>query len=188
LYQYIFTVPVLHPCHSCWDRSDPMHPSRRPFWQHACPFLASWDHFRPCEVPAPTGAGCCIIAAQLVCRSHWDAAMGPRLCYPLHDPCGGLHAKYQPRGTVLAALRHSQNQQKRCESGEMFQVSAWYRLVLMGPALCARLGDPSDSLHAHFCLGGPLSAMPGPCSDRCGCSACRSSWDDAMGPRLSVPL
>ncbi len=56
-YPFIFTIPILHACHSCWDGSDPMRLSRRPFWQPACPFLASWDHFHPCEAPAPTGAG-----------------------------------------------------------------------------------------------------------------------------------
>ena len=31
-------------------------PSRGPCWQQACSFLASGDHFWPCQAPAPTGA------------------------------------------------------------------------------------------------------------------------------------
>ncbi len=40
----------------CSYGSDPVRQSRRPFWQPACPFLASGDHFWPCQGPAPTGA------------------------------------------------------------------------------------------------------------------------------------
>ena len=40
----------------CSDASDSVRPSRGPFWQPACPFLASGDHFRPCQGPAPTDA------------------------------------------------------------------------------------------------------------------------------------
>ena len=60
----------------------------------------------------------------------------------------------------------------------------------IGPTMCARLGDPSGSLHAH------VSDVPSSRSHRCrgGCSiiavrqVCRSSWDAAMGSRLGCPL
>jgi hypothetical protein len=52
----IFIFPVWPSCHSSWDRSNYVHPSWLPFWQQTCPSLASWDHFRPCETPAPAGA------------------------------------------------------------------------------------------------------------------------------------
>jgi len=51
--------------------------------------------------PRSSRCGCCIVTARPACSSCWDAAMGPRLCDPLHDPRGGLHADYQPRGTVV---------------------------------------------------------------------------------------
>jgi hypothetical protein len=40
----------------CSDASDSVRPSRRPFWQPACPFWASGDHFWPSKAPAPTGS------------------------------------------------------------------------------------------------------------------------------------
>ena len=54
-------------------------------------------------VPGPISGkcGCRIVAARPACSSRWDAAMGQRLCDPLHDPRGSLHADYQPRGTVF---------------------------------------------------------------------------------------
>ena len=41
-----------------------LRPSRGPCWQQACPFLASGDHFRPCQPPAPTGA----VALSRTCK------------------------------------------------------------------------------------------------------------------------
>ncbi len=52
----IFILPVQQTCHSRWDRSYHVYPSRLPFWQQACPSLASWNHFCPGLAPAPTGA------------------------------------------------------------------------------------------------------------------------------------
>ena len=40
----------------CSHGSDSARPSRLPFCQPACPFLASRDHFRPSKAPAPTGS------------------------------------------------------------------------------------------------------------------------------------
>ncbi len=51
--------------------------------------------------PRSDRCGCSILAARSACSSRWDAAMGPRLCDPLHKLCGGLHAESQPRGTVF---------------------------------------------------------------------------------------
>ena len=73
-------------------------------------------------------------------------------------------------------------------------VIAWYCFAPMGPTPCARLEDPYGSLNARAWPQGALSAVPGPRSDRCCCSAiavwptCRSRWDAAMGPSLGGPL
>ena len=58
------------------------------------------------QVSAVQGArsdrfGCSIIAVRPVGRSRWDAAMGPRLGDPLHDPFGGLDAESLPQWTVF---------------------------------------------------------------------------------------
>ena len=37
---------------------------RGPFWQQACPFLVSGDHFWQCQAPAPTGA----VALSRTCK------------------------------------------------------------------------------------------------------------------------
>ena len=58
-------VPCERMVSFCSDGSDAVRPSRRPLWQPACPFLASWDHFRQCQGPAPAGA----VAVSLVCTA-----------------------------------------------------------------------------------------------------------------------
>ena len=54
-------------------------------------------------VPGPRSDRCCCIAIAVwpTCRSRWDAAMGPSLGGPLHDPYGGQDAESQSQGTVF---------------------------------------------------------------------------------------
>jgi hypothetical protein len=114
--------------------------------------------------------------------------MGPRLCDHLHDPCGGLHAESQPLETVFGgAAPLAKPVKAMCESGERFHVSAWYRFAPMGATLCARLDDPSGSLHAHFRLRGTTfgraRALPRQVQLHYLWSArpaCRCRWGDAM--------
>ncbi len=73
-YPFTFNVPVRHACHSSWDRSAPMRPSRRPIWQPACPFLVTWNHFCTCEAPAPAGA---VVILSLPGRPAAAAGMLP---------------------------------------------------------------------------------------------------------------
>ena len=129
----------------CSHGSDSVRPSRRPFWQLACPFLASGDHFRTFRSPAPTGAAAVSSSSG---RSAAAAGMLPwarglAVLYTTRmaawTPSLGL------RGLFLAALHHSQNQKNRFE----LHVVAWYCFAPMGPTLCARLDDPSCSQRAH---------------------------------------
>ena len=54
-------------------------------------------------MPGPRSDRCCCIAIAVwpICRSRWDAAMGPSLGGPLHDLYGGLDAESQRQGTVF---------------------------------------------------------------------------------------
>jgi hypothetical protein len=104
-------VPIFLPtCHSHWERSYYVHPSRLPLWQQACPSLVSWNHFRPCQVPTLTGA---VAVASLPCKPATAAGMLPwargfAILYTTRV------AAWMPSlslgGLFLAVLRHSQNQ------------------------------------------------------------------------------
>jgi hypothetical protein len=105
-----FISPVWPSCHCSWDRSNCVHPSWLPFWQQACPSLASWDLFRPCEAPAPAGA---VAVSSLPGQPAAAAGMLPW--------ARGFAILYTTRVAAcmpslslgrlfLAALRHSQNQ------------------------------------------------------------------------------
>ena len=109
-YPFIFTFPVLPTCHSRSDRCEYVLPSRRPFWQQACPFLASWDHFRLCMPPTPTGDDA---VSSLSCQPATATGMLPW--------ARGLAVLYTTRMAAwtpslgllklfLTALHHSQNQ------------------------------------------------------------------------------
>ncbi len=131
--------------------------------------MAPWDHFCPCEAPAPTGA---VAVSSLPGQPATAAGMLPwALGFAiLYTTCVVACMPSLSLGRLfLAALRHSQNQYKRCESGERLHVSAWYRFSPMGATRCASLDDPSGSLHAHFWLRvttfGHARAPP----RRCGC-------------------
>jgi hypothetical protein len=125
-------------CSDWSESSDSVKPSRRAFWQPACPFLAFGDHFRPCEAPALTGA---FAVSSLPALPATAPGMMPR--------ARGFEILYKIRmaawmqslgltGLFLAALCHSQNKLKRFEGGERFHVSTWsrYCFALIGPTLC----------------------------------------------------
>ncbi len=106
-YPSIFIFPVRPTCHSRWERSDYVRSSRRPFWQKACPFFASWDHFRPCMLqyhrcPAglPKQLGCC----------H-----GPEAWRSSTRPVWRPGCQDSASGAGLAALHHLQNLYNRFE-------------------------------------------------------------------------
>jgi hypothetical protein len=75
-----------------------------------------------------------------------------------------------------------------CYAGSLMHVSAWYCLAPIFLTLCARLDDPSGSLHAQFWpllvqwdhfrpskAPAPTSAVAGPRPDKCGCRLAVSS-------------
>ena len=59
------------------------------------------------------------------CHGCWEAAMGPRLGSPLHDPYDGLDAEYRPPGTVFGGAAPLTKPVKiKLQSGERFHVIA----------------------------------------------------------------
>jgi hypothetical protein len=121
-YPSYFTFRVRPPCQSCWGGSDYVRPSRQHCWQQACPCLSLWDHFR---LLRSDRCGCRIIAVRPTCHGCWEAAMGPRLGSPLHDPYDGLDAESRPPGTVFGGAAPLTKPVKiKLQSGERFHVIA----------------------------------------------------------------
>ena len=105
-----FRASICHMVLFCSDGSDPVRPSRRPFWQPASPCLASWGRFWPCQTPAPTDA--------VAVSSHSGR---PATAAGVLPWARGLAILYTTRMAAwipnlclrrqfLAALHHSQNQ------------------------------------------------------------------------------
>ena len=140
-YPSYFTFRVRPPCQSCWGGSDYVRPSRQHCWQQACPCSSLWDRFRSLR---SARCGCRIIAVRPTCHGCWEAAMGPRLGSPLHDPYDGLDAESRPPGTVFGGAAPLTKPVKN-------QTAKWRKV-------------PCDRM-ILFCSVGPASVRPsrGPC-------------------------
>ncbi len=104
----IFIFPVWPSCHSRWDRSNYVHQSW--LWQQACPSLASWDDFRPCGAPAPTGvvAVSSLPGQRAAAAGMLSWARGFAILYTTR--VAACMPSLSLRRLFLAAMCHSQNQ------------------------------------------------------------------------------